>query len=54
MQTILKLLKLFTAAERRRLIPIMIAILVMSALEVDGIGSLGPFVAVVADPTVVG
>jgi hypothetical protein len=32
MKTILKLLKLFTAAERRRLIPIMIAILVMSAL----------------------
>jgi ATP-binding cassette, subfamily B, bacterial PglK len=53
MQTILKLLKLFTPAERRRLIPIMIAILVMSALEVAGIGSLGPFVAVVADPTVI-
>jgi hypothetical protein len=50
MQTILKLLKLFTAAERRRLIPIMIAILVMSALEVVGISSLRPFMAVVADP----
>jgi ATP-binding cassette, subfamily B, bacterial PglK len=53
MQTILKLLKLFTAAERR-LIPPTLAILVMSALEVVGISSLGPFMAVVADPTVVG
>ena len=53
MQTILKLLKLFTPAERRRLIPLTIGILIMSALEVIGIGSLGPFMAVVADPTVV-
>jgi hypothetical protein len=53
MQTILKLLKLFTPAERRRLIPLTIAILVMSAPAVVGISSLGPFMAVVADATVV-
>lgn len=53
MKTIFKLISLFTPHERRRLIPLTIAILVMSALEVAGISSLGPFMAVVADPGVI-
>jgi ATP-binding cassette, subfamily B, bacterial PglK len=53
MTTIIKLISLFTPHERRRLIPLTLAILLMSALEVAGISSLGPFMAVVADPTVV-
>lgn len=53
MKTIFKLLSLLTPHERRRLIPLAIAILVMSALEVLGISSLGPFMAVVADPGVI-
>lgn len=53
MKTIRKLISLFTPHERRRLIPLTLAILVMSALEVAGISSLGPFMAVVADPGVI-
>lgn len=53
MKTIIKLLSLFTRKERHRLIPFTIAILIMSALELVGISSLGPFMAVVADPAVV-
>jgi ATP-binding cassette, subfamily B, bacterial PglK len=53
MKTRIKLISLFTPHERRRPIPLTIAILVMSALEVAGISSLAPFMAVVADPGVV-
>ncbi|GHT89291.1 hypothetical protein FACS1894137_18280 [Spirochaetia bacterium] len=49
----LKLISLFTPDERRRLIPITIAVLLTSALEMAGVGSLGPFMAVVADPLVI-
>ena len=53
MSTIFKIISLFTPAERRRLIPLTGAVLMTSLLEVAGIGSLGPFMAVVADPTVI-
>jgi ABC-type multidrug transport system fused ATPase/permease subunit len=53
MKTIIKLLSLFTPRERRRLIPLTIAVLLMSILEVAGIGSIGPFMAVLADPEVI-
>ena len=53
MTAIFKLISLFTPRERRRLIPLTLAVLVMSLLEVAGIGSLGPFMAVVADPSVI-
>jgi ABC-type multidrug transport system fused ATPase/permease subunit len=49
----LKLISLFTPDERRRLIPITIAVLLASVLEMAGVGSLGPFMAVVADPSVI-
>jgi ABC-type multidrug transport system fused ATPase/permease subunit len=48
-----KLISLFTPDERRRLIPIMLGTLFASVLEMAGIGSLGPFMAVVADPAIV-
>ncbi len=53
MKTVLKLISLFTPKERRRLIPLTAAVLLMSLLEVAGIGSFGPFMAVVADPSVI-
>ena len=53
MLTIVKLIKLFTPAERRRLIPLTAAVLFMALVEVVGISSLGPFLAVVADPGVI-
>ncbi len=53
MTPILKLLSLLTPQERRRLIPLTAAVLLMSLLEVAGIGSFGPFMAVVADPSVI-
>ncbi len=53
MKTIIKLISLFSPQERKRLIPLTIAILIMSGLEVIGISSLGPFMAVVADPSVI-
>lgn len=53
MQTVKKLLTLMTRGERRKLIPLVLSTLVMSGLEVVGISSLGPFMAVVADPSIV-
>lgn len=53
MTTIKKLLSLLSPAERRRLVPLTIAVVVMSFLEVLGIGSLGLFIAVVADPEII-
>jgi ABC-type multidrug transport system fused ATPase/permease subunit len=53
MSPILKLISLFTSDERRRLIPITLGILLTSVLEMAGIGALGPFMAVVADSSVI-
>ncbi len=53
MTTVLKLLSLLTPRERRRLLPLAAAVLLTSVLEVAGIGSFGPFMAVVADPGVI-
>jgi ATP-binding cassette, subfamily B, bacterial PglK len=53
MKTIIKLISLFSPKERGHLIPLTIAVLLMSILEVAGISSLGPFMAVVADPSVI-
>jgi ABC-type multidrug transport system fused ATPase/permease subunit len=53
MASIFKLISLFTKQERRRLIWITIAILFASLLEIVEVGSLGPFMAVVADPAII-
>ncbi|WP_010254862.1 ABC transporter ATP-binding protein [Treponema primitia] len=53
MNPIAKLIALFTKQERRRLVPITFAILSVSVLEIAGVGSLGPFMAVIADQTVI-
>lgn len=53
MKSIIRILKLFEPRERRQLIPLTAAVLLMSVLEVIGIGSLAPFMAVVTDPAVI-
>ena len=53
MKSILKLISLFSPAERRNLIPLTIAVLVMALLDVAGIGSLAPFMAVVSNPDII-
>jgi ABC-type multidrug transport system fused ATPase/permease subunit len=53
MKTIIKILSLLTKIERRRLFPLAAGVLLMSVLEVAGIGSLAPLMAVVADPEVI-
>ena len=53
MKSILKLISLFSPRERRNLIPLFIAVLVMALLDVAGIGSLAPFMAVVANPHII-
>lgn len=50
MHAILRLISLFSAAERRRLAYLTAAVLLMAVLEVAGIGAIGPFMAVVANP----
>ncbi|GHV07099.1 ABC transporter ATP-binding protein [Spirochaetia bacterium] len=44
---------LLTAAERRRLVLVLILLLVMGFIELVGIGSLGPFIAVVSNPQMI-
>jgi ABC-type multidrug transport system fused ATPase/permease subunit len=51
MGSIKKILRLLTPRERRRLIPIILAVLTSSFLDLLSVGSLGPFMAVVVDPT---
>ncbi|MDR0456009.1 MAG: ABC transporter ATP-binding protein, partial [Treponema sp.] len=53
MNSIIKLISLFSEKERRRLIPITVAVFFASILEVVEVGSLGPFMAVAADPDMV-
>ncbi len=53
MDSIRKALRLLTPRERRRLIPLLAGIVIMGILQVAGIGSFAPFVAVVADPSIV-
>ena len=53
MNNIRKLLQLFTKKERRQLGLLTIAILFMAFMEVVGVGAIGPFMTVAADPSVV-
>ncbi|MDR2729733.1 MAG: ABC transporter ATP-binding protein/permease [Treponema sp.] len=53
MSSIYKLICLFTKKEQRRLILIVIAVLIVSFLEIVEVGSLGPFIAVASDPDMV-
>ncbi|WP_319416097.1 ABC transporter ATP-binding protein/permease [Marispirochaeta aestuarii] len=53
MDYIQKLLKLFTKKERRQLGILTGAILFMALMEVIGVGAIGPFMTVAADPSVV-
>ena len=53
MTALRKLLALFTRSEKLKLIPLTMAVLFTSVLGVAGVGSLGPFVAVISDPGVI-
>ncbi|GHT56231.1 ABC transporter ATP-binding protein [Spirochaetia bacterium] len=44
---------LLTAAEKRRLVLVLILLLVMGFIELVGIGSLGPFISVVSNPQMI-
>ncbi|MDR1419101.1 MAG: ATP-binding cassette domain-containing protein [Treponema sp.] len=53
MKPLFTLISLLTPRERGRLIPIFIAVLCSSFFDLIGVGSLGPFVAVLVNPSVV-
>ena len=53
MHYIRKLLRLFTKRERRQLALLTFAMLIMAFMEVVGVGAIGPFMRVAADPSVV-
>ena len=53
MHYIRKLLKLLTKRERRQLALLTFAMLIMAFMEVVGVGAIGPFMRVAADPSVV-
>ena len=53
MRSVLKLISIFTKQERRRLALITVLILFSSILGIVEVGSLGPFMAVAADPGIV-
>lgn len=53
MNPLRKTLSLLNNEEKKRLIPLSVGVLVMAVLEVVGISSLGPFMAVVSDPGVI-
>ena len=48
-----KLLKLFSQKERKQLAIMTFLILIMAMMEVVGVGAIGPFMTVAADPTVI-
>ncbi|TVR52849.1 MAG: ABC transporter ATP-binding protein, partial [Spirochaetaceae bacterium] len=53
MGSIKKLLSLFTPRERRNLAVLMVAVVGMAFLEVAGIGAIGPFMTVAANPAAI-
>ena len=53
MGAVKKLLQLFTPKERRNLGILMIAVVAMAFLEVAGIGAIGPFMSVAANPAAI-
>jgi ATP-binding cassette, subfamily B, bacterial PglK len=53
MNYIRKLLRLFTKRERQQLVLLTFAMLIMAFMEVIGVGAIGPFMRVAADPSVV-
>lgn len=53
MKSIFKLISLLTKKEQRRLIPLTLAVLLLSFTEIAGLGSLGPFIAAASTPQVI-
>ncbi len=53
MGNIRKLLNLFSQKERKQLVIMTFLILIMAMLEVVGVGAIGPFMTVAADPSVI-
>ena len=53
MKELIKLIHLFTTKERRSLFILTGGILIMALFEVVGIGAIGPFMTVAADPSIV-
>ena len=53
MNYIRKLLSLLTKKERKQLGLLTLAMMIMAFMEVVGVGAIGPFMAVAADPSVV-
>jgi len=53
MNSIIKLFRLFSKKEQRRLILIVFAVLLISFFEIVEVGSLGPFIAVASNPDMI-
>ena len=53
MQTIKKLLFLLTPHERKRAVLLLIMIMIMALLEMIGVASILPFIAVVSNPDII-
>ena len=53
MSAVVKLISLLSAKERRKLAYVTAAVVVTALLEVVGIGAVGPFMSIVADPTLI-
>ncbi len=51
--TVGKLLSLFSKKERKQFVLMTVAILLMAFMEVGGVGAIGPFMSVAADPSVI-
>ncbi|GHT71171.1 ABC transporter ATP-binding protein [Spirochaetia bacterium] len=53
MSAFLKLISLFSKKKRRQLVPITIVIIISALLEMAGIGSMAPFMAVISDTSII-
>lgn len=50
---VIKLISLFSSKEKKQLVFLIFAVLIMSMFEVAGIGALAPFMAVVTNPSII-
>lgn len=53
MRNIWRVVALLNRKEQLRLIPLVLGVILMGLMQVVGVGSIGPFIAVLSDPTVV-
>ena len=53
MKPLFNLIKLLSASEKRNLALLTVAMVVVAVFEVLGVGAVGPFISVAADPAVI-